>query len=342
MRVSESEARKRTGRQLTDFFGLALPLKTAPEGVDFAFGTPHGRVLVEFKASPQVASVAAGIEQIHRWKTKKGDIPLLVVPYMGTTGAKLCEVEKIAWADLSGNAHIRRTGVFVHVEGKPNQFKSPGRPGSVFAPMASRVTRWLLAHPNDAFLQHEIAEATNLDDGSVSRIVRRLVADQLVSRDGRRVKPRDPALLLSAWSEAYDFSQHMIFRAHGVARSSEVLLANVANELGSAGIRHAATGLSGAWLRTRFAGFRLVTLYLELAPDDGLFGQLGLRPVERGENVWLVLPRDAGIFLPTTEIDGIRCVTDAQLILDLKSHPERSVEAAEAVRSRYLEESRAG
>lgn len=322
---------------MAEFFGHAHGTKDASGDADFVIETPNARFVAEYKVSSQASSVAGAIARIRTWRTRKHEVPLLVVAFMGQVGKELCAAQQIPWVDLSGNAHIQRPGLFVHVEGRPNRYKSPGRPESVFSPTASRVTRWLLAHPAESFLQTEIATATSLDEGFVSRIVRRLIEQQLLVRTQRRLRVRDAGLLLSSWYEAYDFSQHLIFRAHGVARTSEALCKNLSTHLVRSGIEHAATGLAGAWLRTRFAGFRLVTFFVELAPDDNFYRQLHVRPVDRGENVWLVVPRDSGVFVPTQELDGIRCVHDAQLYVDLKGQPERSAEAAEVVRTHYLE-----
>ena len=65
---------------------------------------------------------------------------------------------------------------------------------------------------------------------------------------------------------------------------------------------------------------RVVTFFVSqpiLDPDE-----VGLRPVEDGENVWLVLPRDEGVFYATREVSGLRCVHPVQVYLDLLGHPD--------------------
>lgn len=66
--------------------------------------------------------------------SRKKLIPLVATPFMGEIGQKLCEEADVCWMDLSGNAHLVGAGLRVIIEGKPNQFKRPGRPRSVFAP----------------------------------------------------------------------------------------------------------------------------------------------------------------------------------------------------------------
>jgi DNA-binding MarR family transcriptional regulator len=269
---------------------------------------------------------------------KKKAIPVVAVPYMGEVGRKLCDEAGVSWLDLSGNAHLSGPpGLRVHIEGKPNLFKRPGRPRSVFAPKSARIARWLLMEPKRAFAQRELAKAAGLDEGFTSRIVRQLESQRLVAREpSGAVKTADFGAMLDAWREAYDFSKHHIVRGHIAARSSDEVLRQLAEQLKRAKIEHAATGLAGAWLLNQFAGFRLVVFYVARLPSAETQKAMGFREESHGENVWLVVPNDEGVFHGTADREGIRCVHPVQAYLDLKNHPERSAEAAEQLRRKFL------
>jgi hypothetical protein len=256
---------------------------------------------------------------------------------MGEVGRRLCEEAGVGWLDLSGNAHLVAPGLRVIVEGKPNQFKRPGRPRSLFAPKSSRIVRWLLMEPARAFTQRELARGSGLDEGFTSHIVRQLEAQRLVSREpGGAVKVADFNAMLDAWREAYDFSKHHIVRGHVAARSGDEVLRQLAAQLKRARIEHAATGLAGAWLLNPFAGFRLVVFYVGQIPSAEAQQAMGFHEEFQGENVWLMVPNDEGVFHGAAEREGIRCVHPVQAYLDLKDHPERSAEAAEQLRRRFL------
>jgi hypothetical protein len=243
---------------------------------------------------------------------------------------------------MAGNAYLISPGLRVDIQGKPNQFKRPGRPRSLFAPKSSRIARCLLIEPARAFSQRELAKASGLDEGYTSRIVRQLAEQGLVSRDpAGAVKVAEFDALLDAWREVYDFSKHHLVRGHLAARSSDEILRRVSAQLKRGQMEHAATGLAGAWLCSGFAGFRLLVIYVAELPDKEICQEMGFHELERGENVWLVRPNDAGVFYGSAEREGIACVHPVQVYLDLKNHPERSAEAAGELRKKLLNASHA-
>ncbi|MBI2929599.1 MAG: MarR family transcriptional regulator [Verrucomicrobia bacterium] len=310
-----------------------------PPQADLAVAAGAHQFVVEYKSRANAADILAAIRRVQAQAPALGKkvIPLVAVSYMGEVGRQLCAEAGVNWLDLSGNAHLEAPGLHVHVEGKPNQFTRPGRPATVFAPKSARIARWLLIHRGQSFSQQQLADATGLDKGLTSRVVRELEEQRLVARDeGGAVKLADFDAMLDAWREAYDFSKHHIVRGHIAARSSDEVLRQLAERLKRDKIAHAATGLAGAWLLNQFAGFRLVVFDVAQLPTAEAQQAMGFREESRGENVWLVVPNDEGVFHGAAEREGIRCVHPVQVYLDLKDHPERSSEAAEQLRRKFL------
>jgi hypothetical protein len=305
---------------------------------DFAARLRGETLVGEYKRSGDIATVTHAVEQLREAARKTdGEWPLLVVPYMGEKGAERCREEGVGWIDLSGNAHLNTDSFSIHVEGKPNQFKQKGRPANPFAPKSSRISRFLLAHPNQRFRQKEIADRAGVGRGWTSKVVRRLEEKGLVRRDeDGRVEVPDPSLLLDAWHEKYDFSKHRILKGTVASKDSTALTERLAQAFESAGLKHAATGLAAAWLLTQFARFRIATFYLERFPEEELKREIGLREDPKGANVWLAVPNDEGVFHDSSEREKVRHVHPVQVYLDLKGHPERSGEAADSIKSEYL------
>jgi hypothetical protein len=309
------------------------------KGIDARIDVGDHKFIIESKASSNAAQVNSAIQTFkkHEVSFEGYTIPLLAVPFMGDVGRKLCKEANISWLDLSGNANIFAPGLRILIEGRPNRFKSIGRPSNPFAPKSSRIARWLLIHADQLMSQREIVQATDMDEGFTSRIISRLEKEGLIakSKEGL-IRVLDPDLLLDSWRERYSFSKHQIIKGHVAARSSDELLEKVTNLLLKKKVPHAATGLGAAWLYTRFSGFRIVTLYLKFRPPDEILNLLGFREEPRGANVWLVFPKDGGVFQGSEEVEGLRCVHPVQVYLDLFGHPERAKEAAVFLRQELL------
>ena len=177
-----------------------------------------------------------------------------------------------------------------------------------------------------------------MDEGYVSRVVRNLADQGLVAKYGNLVRPRDPDLLLRAWLDDYDFGKHRRTAGHVAARDGVELLRILAAALSDQphAPRYAATGLAAAWCFGQFAGFQMASLYAHDAGALRSLADLSFHPMERGANVWLLVPDDPGVFQVTEIHDGVHCVSPVQAYLDLHAHPERAKDVAVEVKSNYL------
>jgi hypothetical protein len=307
--------------------------------VDGIFKVEKYEFIVEIKSGSNSAQVASAIQYFKNNRIQPGSflVPLIVVPFMGEVGRNLCQDNGVSWADLSGNADIFAPNLRILIHGRPNLFKNLGRPSSPFAPKSARITRWLLINADKSMTQRELSFATNMDEGFTSRIVSRLEAKELISRkkDGSIIVP-DPDLLLDSWREEYDLKKNRIIKGHIAVRSSNEIIRKISDFLLEKDIKHAATGLSGAWLYSKFSGFRIVTFYIDRKLSKELTIILGFREEERGSNVWFVVPKDEGVFHGSKRVKGINCVHPVQVYLDLFGHPERAMEAANDLRKNFL------
>lgn len=320
-----------------DSESIQLELKNHPiDDLSFGLRVGHVQFLGMMRSLGDTPTIAAALEKFKRASLKPRVHRLLVVPFMGEVGDRLCREAGVSWVDLSGNAYIRADKLFIHVSGNPNEFKRVGRPSNVFAAKSSRITRYLLQHPKDSFLQAELADATGLDPGYTSKIVHRLEELRLISRnENDEVKVRDPDLLLDAWSEKYDFSMHRIIKGTVASTNSRDLALSLQERLREYSGEYAATGLAASWFMDKFATHRIVTFYVE-NPTRAMFSTLKFHEGEKGANVWLVVPKDEGVFQGKKVVDGLMCVHPVQAYLDVLQHPERGPEAAESLRESLL------
>lgn len=288
--------------------------------------------VIEVKSSSSPGTVAATADQLRRYVANAvpGSAALLVVPYMTKAGAEAAAQRHLNWIDLSGNARLRDHDLFVWVEGKPNRFPKRGRPSSPFAPKSARATRLMLIDPGRWWRQKDLAEATELDDGHLSRVVRRLDEDELLDHRGSEFRPRHPGLLLDAWADDYRFDRHDVVVGHMTGNGAE-LASKLTSRLMDADLQHAFTGLPAAWALDKHSRFRLCSVYVEGDPRTAA-ATIDLRRNEKGANVQLIGPDDDGVFEGQRQVGGLLCVSPVQIYLDLLHLPERAKEAAAQLR----------
>ena len=326
--------------RLAEIFGVPELAERSDDGGhwDAVFAVGGLSFVLEWKSSGSPGHVALAIRTLERAKHSFPHevIPLLAVPYMGEAAQELCELAELPWLDLSGNARIIVPGIFYQNLGNPNLFRRAGRPESAFGPKGARIARRLLMEPAKPVTQRTLASITGLNEGHTSRIIGKLREAGLVHRGEGGVRVADPNALLAAWREDYRFNRHHVIRGHIAARGGDQLIQVISEILSRAKEPYAATALPAAWLWTRYAGFRLSTVYLPALPSAELKEELGFREEARGANTWLVVPNDEGVFDGVELVDGIRCVHPVQAYVDLKNHPERAMEAAEELRRRLF------
>jgi DNA-binding Lrp family transcriptional regulator len=329
----EREALRRLPTILEDLLdepGIGPLQHHAPDsGRDAIINSNDRCWLIEIKSAASPGVIASAAEQMARLGPRDG-IAVLVVPFMTAAGAKAAAERDLNWLDLSGNAHIRDKDLYVSVQGRPNQFAARGRPSSAFAPKSSRVARALLLDPERWWRQKELSEHTGLDAGRVSRVIRRLEHDELLTRDRALLRPRDRDLLLDAWADEYRFDRHDIIAGH-LSGSGIELARELDHRLRNADVDHAFTGLPAAWALDRFARYRLNSVYVHGDPRAAA-DAIELRRNERGANVQLIGPDDRGVLDGQQNVDELPCVSSVQVYLDLLALPERAREAADELR----------
>lgn len=341
----EREAANRIPNLLQGWLQAAAepaPPATGPEAgtPDLAARVGNREFLVEVRGSDGIPTIERAVQLLESLPARDGAVKLIAVPFMGPKARAWMRQRGISWLDLSGNAEIRDRDLCIVVAGEENRYAAPGRPSNPFAPRSARVSRALLVHPDRWWRQTEIADEVELPRGTVSKAVQRLAELELLERnDHGEIRAQEPSLLLESWAQRYRFEDHSIRRYHAVARSGPEGLRSLTEALSEGSLTWAATGLSAAWMYTAFADFRLNTVFVDQHPREP--ESLGLRPVDRGENVWLVVPHDEGVFYGVIDREGRRCAHPTQAYLDLAAHPERAADAArELSRSAWLDWSR--
>ncbi|MBI4214826.1 MarR family transcriptional regulator [archaeon] len=176
-----------------------------------------------------------------------------------------------------------------------------------------------MANPNRGISQKQISEATRVDKALVSRVVRELIGQGLVSRPHRaRFILDQPNQLLLRWA------------ANRNIRSNPAYFAPSKSTL--KGIKHAHTLFSGAWLDSRFLKTHFTTVYVK--PDFRAPLKHG-KVADLKDNVILVVAPDEYVFYETRRVDGKPVVNPYQLYVDLASFGGIAQTALERMVTKY-------
>ena len=76
----------------------------------------------------------------------------------------------------------------------------------------------------------------------------------------------------------------------------------------------------------------IVSAYVRSFPSVEVLEKLSLRQVSSGGALWIIVPRDRGVFQATQTVNGFELVCDAQIYLNLLKAGLRGPDQAQALR----------
>ena len=169
-------------------------------GIDLLARDAQGRRWAfEFKASSRPGQVDQAARQLDAVRPTEA-IPVLVVPFMSKAGAERLSGRSELDRPLRQCPHPGR-GPACEGAGKAREFRTAGRPSSPSRQRAHGFRGRFCSNRRRWWRQKDLADATHLDDGNVSRVVRRLDEEALLERRDRRAassRPRPSARRLGA------------------------------------------------------------------------------------------------------------------------------------------------
>lgn len=241
---------------------------------------------------------------------------LLIVPWLSERTQTLLAEADINYLDLTGNALLRidNPPFFLQTMGSKRNPAPAERPRArLRGAKASRVIRLLLdVRPPYGVL--EIAEATGLNRGYVSRLLDALYREGMIERAPRGpVESVDVPALMRRWADGYD-----TFRTNGTegfiaTAGFEHLLGRLAENPGP-GTQGVITGSFAANRLAPIASPALLLLYSDM--PQVLAVDLDLLPAEEGANVMILKPFDPVVFARTRIEKGLRYAAPSQIAVD--------------------------
>jgi hypothetical protein len=246
--------------------------------------------------------------------------------------AQKCRKEGINFIDLNGRIWIRGNGLLIDckVPDQSARYRLEEKDVDFFSTKSCRLARVLLSHPDRIWLQSDLTKATALSQGLVSRLLNH--ASKLGWVDGSRGDWRltEPNSVIDAWVKADDWRKRVTLRQYSTYEAdlkslSQRILGGVSGEI-------AFTQWFAANLRFPYTQPPLVSAYRRHLPTPEEQAALGLREVSDGGRLWIIVPRDEGVFQTVRRVDGVPIVCDVQIYLDLLQVGLRGPDQAKALR----------
>ncbi len=289
----------------------------------------HHRFGVDCKLRPSV-------KDVEKLAARNGNevAPLLITVQATGSLVEHCKQLGVSCLDLNGRAWLRAKGLLIDRDSKPGntvQYRSAEPPANLFSLKGSRLARALLSFPGRQWRQVDLAAFTGLSQGLLSRLLSYASEEGWVTgiRGDWSIKDQDG--LLDAWRAADVWKKRATVRQFSALEGDPAKLAKRVLDHATGEI--AFTQWFGAKLRFPYADVPIVSAYVAEPPTSELTEAIGVREVASGGKLWLISPKDAGVFQATRRIEQFPVVCDVQLYLDLLQVGLRGPDQAEALRT---------
>jgi hypothetical protein len=290
-------------------------------------GTASLVVVAKQSVSPRdVQQFMAGLSRTLR---RFAGVPVLVIaPWLSERTQDLLRAEEINYIDLTGNAWIALNypTVVVRTVGSARNPDPPLRQGArLRGPKAGRLVRTLV-DVRPPYGVRELAGATELTPGYVSRLLDSLDRDALVdrSRKGEVVAVDYPALL-RRWVNTYDVLKSNEARRFIAPEGAAMGLKRLKDVRGEAAV----TGSFAAVRWAPVAAPALLLVYVESLP--AVVDELNLLEADEGANVVLLRPFDHAVWQRGSREDGVAFVAPSQAAADCLTGTGRMPSEGEAL-----------
>lgn len=293
-------------------------------------GSPRRQIVVAVKANGQPRLARDAANQLLRWCAAfPKAYGVFMAPYISPQSAEICAKEGVGCLDLAGNCRLSFGQVFIRRESTRNPFAQKRDLRSLYAPKSTRVLRVLLMRKSGWWKTQALADEAGVSLGQVANVKKLLLDREWVAEGDKGFRLTNPQDLLTDWTENYTYRKNVVREFYSMKETDEVesVLSRACRELD---IPYAFTGFSGARRVAPTVRGQRTMAYVSTI-SEALLEQVGLKEVQSGANVSLIIPYDEGVYYEAREMDALRIVCPVQLYLDLKRYKGRGEEAAEAV-----------
>ena len=323
-------ARSVLGERLPEGWYLSDPPRTVddePDGI-IEVTSPDGAratLVVEAKRVVESRDIPSIRNQLQsRFSALPGSSGLVVTRYLSPPVRERLSEAGLSYVDATGNVRVSlaKPALFLSDRGADSDpWRGPGRPrGTLKGAPAARVVRALL-DVDHQWRTSELINAAQVSTGAAYRVITFLEEEELINKEGSRIKVTDWQRLLRRWSRDYGFTRSNLTTRWIAPRGIDRMLERVASQ---PAIEYAVTGTLAAAEWAPYAPARSAMIYA--ADPAEAVKAWDLRSADAGANVILAEPDDEVVFTRTwTAIKGqYKIAAPAQVAVDLLTGPGRN------------------
>lgn len=291
-----------------------------PEDRRFSLRAPNSTstlIAVEERQSIAPRGVLELLPQVRTARNMGAHLPLLVIaPWISKRTQELLAKQNLSYIDMTGNALLRVDSppFFLQTEGSARN-PTPKERGlaQLRGAKAARLFR-LLADIRPPYGVGELAEATGLAPGYVSRLLDALYREALIERSPRGpVESVDLAGLLRRWASSYDVFESNDAQAFVAPAGVDELLADLAEKFAT----ESQLSITGSVAASRLAPVTAPAMLLAYCGSPvEVADRLGLLEAEEGANVILLRPFDPVVWERGSSDKGLRFAAPSQVTVD--------------------------
>jgi len=258
---------------------------------------------------------------------------ILVVVQLTDAQVKLCAERGISAVGLNGRIWIRKPGMIIDAR-LPKLGRNcctPEPDVRVFSPRSTRLARALLSSRQPCWTVSQLSQVTKLSLSRISNLLNACKDNGWV--DGSRGDWRlvDADAFLDAWAREDAWSERGSLKQYASIHPNPEAVA-------AALIKHTSDPMAftqwyAANLRYPYTTTPICSVYRKLHLTGQEVDAAGLREVTTGGKLWVVVPRDEGVFQFVQKAGGVSLVSDVQIYLDLLQVGLRGPDQAKALRS---------
>jgi hypothetical protein len=275
-------------------------------------------IIVEEKQSVSPRTVLADLaRRVRSARSMGAHLPLLLVaPWLSGRTRDLLSDAEIGYIDMTGNALVRidNPPFFLQTTGaERNPWPQERGRARLRGAKATRLIRFLV-DVRPPYGVQDLAIATSLTPGYVSRLIDTLYYEGMVEREPRGpVESVDISALMKRWAGSYDvLGSNESFTFISPGDPGKVL-----DMLAADPDRGTRNVITGSFAARRLAPVAAPSLLLLYSDAPALLGQeLGLLPADHGGDVTLLRPFDPVVFERTEIEKGLRFAATSQIAVD--------------------------